>query len=60
MQFIYKPSIDKFKLMRQNVKGKAVQWPRELAGVRTKVSFSAVNNSNKPQTGVKVTLSDQP
>ena len=36
-----------------------MQWPRELAGVRTKVNFSAVNNSNKPQTGIKVSLSDQ-
>ena len=36
-----------------------MQWPRELAGVRTNVSFSAVNNLNKPQTGVKVSLSDQ-
>ena len=36
-----------------------MQWPRELAGVLTKVSFSAVNNSNKPQTGIKVSLSDQ-
>ena len=47
--------------MRQNVeaKGEAVQWPHELAGVRTKVSFSAVNNSNKLQTGIKVSLYDQ-
>ena len=36
-----------------------MQWPRELAGFRTKVCFSAVNNSNKPQTGMKVSLFDQ-
>ena len=36
-----------------------MQRPCELVGVWTKVSFSAVNNSNKPQTGIKVSLSDQ-